>query len=297
MVILSAKHLSYLQQHYNEYKDVRNQDGEGPYCNYVITDHTKKKAHFYTLFPGSSGGLCRKVVPTIPHKLWFASRHELSRKQKHYDNILHTVQAYQGAWDTDTVEYEIMDGKACMNAIIKSPITGASSALIKFYKQDQSTIFDICRAVILQQYGGYFFNEEVEVVEPYLAKNDINFVGVLNPSGLFLTHFVASAKKHPVMHEIITKYVMLAEGTLSLATPNQSGDIYRDSYNAKINHSISKSVLLLEKHLTVMAEIHDVKARDSRSMCNFIITDPELETINFYTRMYTDGRYCVDVEN
>ena len=111
-------------------------------------------------------------VPTIPHTLWFASRHELSSLHKenikHYNNILKTVKAYKLAWGTDNVEYKILDNKACMNAIVKLPITGASSALFEFYlkefKDHPSKGFDICRAAVLFQTGGYFFNEELEVI-------------------------------------------------------------------------------------------------------------------------------------
>jgi len=304
MILLSAKHLHKLQRQHKEYKTVRSQDGIGPYCDYAIVDHIKKKIYFYTIFPGSSQPLCRKAMPKIPHKIWFASRHGLTKSQdevpetreKHFDNIQKTLKAYQGAWDTDAVDYEVLHKKACMDAIIKSPTLKASPASIEYYKNSNTKIFDLCRAVILQEQGGYFINEEVEVIEPYIVnKNDITFVAIENPSDLILTSFIAATPHHPIMHEVITKYVMLAEGKLSFVTNNHSGEIYRDSYNAQKDDIKAKSVLLKEIDLTQMSGEYNLKSKEA-SICNFIISDPDSDTIHFFTRIFHNGLYCLDKE-
>jgi len=334
MVLFSEEQLDKLQLQHKEYEQVKKQDGEGPFCNYVIIDRATKKTYFYTRFPGAHEHQCDELVstkpqvpkisqvqpkipkvmptnpqvvpkiaqllPTIPHKLWFASKYEVSKLQKenrrHYENIVNTVRAYQKAWDIDPVEYKIFDIKACMNAIVKLPIGGASSTLFEYYmkefKDHPNKGFDICRAAVLFLNGGYFFNEEVEVVEPYTAKNNnITFVGVKSQSGLFLPSFVASAAEHPVMREVITKYMMLAQGKIKTANAHPGGEIYRDSYNAKKKDIMSKSVLLLEKHLTLLSDEYKSKSKRVHK-CSYVISDPDLKKINFFTRMYVDGEYC-----
>jgi len=241
-----------------------------------------------------------QVVPTIPHKLWFASRFELSDLQKgdhkHYANILNTIQVYQKAWDTDEVDYEILDYEICKNAISKVSMTNSSSALVEYYTKESEDFpnagFDICSAAVLLQNGGYFFNEEVEVVEPCTAKNNnITFMGVKSLSGLFLPSFAASIAEHPVMREVITKYTLLSQGKLSTVRAHPGGEIYRDSYDDQKEDITSKSVLLLEKHLTMLDEEYKTKSTRTHK-CNYVIYDPDLKKINFFTRMYVDGEYC-----
>jgi len=327
MMLLTEENLGVLQEQHNDYKQVQKQDGEGRFCNYAIVDYAMKKTYFFSRFPGAHGHLCDEAasitaqspkamapesskavinapqeVPTIPHTLWFASRHELSSLQKenikHYNNILKTVKAYKLAWGTDNVEYKILDNKACMNAIVKLPITGASSALFEFYlkefKDHPSKGFDICRAAVLFQTGGYFFNEELEVIEPYTSKNnDITFVGVKSQSSIFLPSFVASTAEHPVMQEVITKFIMLALKKIKLSTTLSGGEIYRDAYNSQDKNTMSKSVLLLEKHMTVLDNEYDKKPVRSHK-CSYVIYSPESKKIHFYTRMFIDGEYCAD---
>lgn len=236
----------------------------------------------------------------IPHILWFATRFESSRLQKednkHYQNIIHTVDAYKSAWGTDNVEFKILDHRSCMNAIVKLPMTGASSALFDFYldksKQHPMKGFDICRAAILYQYGGYFFNEEVEVIEPYTStRNDVTFVGVRSQSGLFLPAFVASIAEHPILQEVLSKFIMLALNKIQV-DPNLSGgeEIYRDAHNIV---GLGKSVILSEKHLEALDDAYEKKSKRSHK-CSYVIYSLEEKKIHFYTRMFIDGEYCID---
>jgi len=339
MIILSEDRLIDLQKQSNEYKLVKNQDGEGPFCNYVIVDHATKKTYFYTRFAGAHDHQCTEIepakqviavkpsprvvpkkeqviavkpsprvvtkkeeAPTIPHTLFFASKHGLgSMKEgdnKHYDNILNTVKAYQTAWDVDNVEYKILDKDFCVDAINKVNIVGAVSVLTDFYLKevqvDPMRGFDICRAAVLFIDGGYFFNSEVEVIEPYAVMNNVtDFVGVKSNSGLFLPSFVASAPKHPIPRFILMKYILLSEAMLSPETSDQAGEIYRDSYNGQKKDTLSKTVLLQEKHLSMLDEKYDKKSKRSHK-CSYVIYDPESKKIYFYTRMYVDGEHCVD---
>merc|ERR1712151_279694 len=114
---------------------------------------------------------------------------------------------------------------SCMNEISSLSIDGASSILFEYYmkeyREDMNKGFDICRAVILFKYGGYFFNAEVKVIKPYIPKSDdVLFIGVKNLSGLFLSSFIASVPNHYVLREILNNYLKLANGELSLSTHN-----------------------------------------------------------------------------
>jgi len=317
MVILGEERLDNLQRQYNEYRDVQLQDGQGPNCNYVIFDKEIKKPYFFTRFIGAQASHCAGEGPlnqelkssqhqqettTIPKTLYFAARHELGNRQegenKHYDNILNTVRAYQSAWGIDKVDYRILDTKFCKNTLEKVDIAGASSVLISYYleqaKVNPGTSFDVCRAAILHEQGGYFFNSEVEVVEPYTVKSDIEYVGVKSLAGSFLQSFIASIPKHPITKFILMKYIMLAEAMLSPESPDQAGQIYKDSYDSQKKDTLSKAVLLEETHLSVIDKEYREKPK-RKPKCSFVIFDPESKNkILFYTRMFVDGEFCVD---
>merc|ERR1740129_1177835 len=213
-VQLLEKHLTGLDKEYKfESKRADN-------CKYIIYDPEVKAIKFYTrMFV--DGEYCApvkqntQVAPTIPHKLWFASRHKVSdlkKGHKHYDNMINTVQAYQKTWGTGKVDYKILDRVSCVNSISRLPMAGASSTLVNFYlkevKESPSSAFDVCRAAVLFKKGGYFFNEVVEVIEPSIAKNDdITFVGVKSDADLFLPSFIPSVAEHPVLRIVIRKYM------------------------------------------------------------------------------------------
>ena len=87
---------------------------------------------------------------------------------------------------------------------------------------------------------------------------------------------------------------MLGEGKLQakhISTPQ----IYRDAYNAQNNDIKSKSVLLQERNLALLHGEYDVKLKETR-ICNFIIYDPDQDVLNFFTRIFDHGNYCVDKE-
>ena len=122
-------------------------------------------------------------------------------------------------------------------------------------------------------------------------------MGVENLSGLLLSSFVAAIPHHPIMYDVMIKYVMLAEGKLSLTLTNTSGEIFRDSYNAQKDDIKSNSILLKEKDLTLMSGEFNVKPKEKEArICNFIISDPDSDTIHFFTRIFQNGAYCFDKE-
>jgi len=298
MVVLYAGHLDDLKQ-YNEYRYIRKQDGEGKYCNYVAVDNYTKKAYFYALFPGANPFLCDKVLPAIPRKLWFASKHELATlleaNRKHYDNIQNTIQAYKRAWGDDDIEHEILDYKACMSIIVDFQ----SSILLKLYMQGfkfhVNEGFNICRAVVLFQHGGYFFNDEVKVVEAYLPQKDKTFAGVIKLSGSFLSLFIASAPNNPIINDIVSKYIMLADGKLSLITAHAAAEIHLNSYISQDEDTLARSELLVEKHLTEIDEEYDVKSKKTY-VCNFLISDPKSKKAKFFSKIFAFDEECDDAE-
>ena len=298
MVMLYAEHLDDLKQ-YNEYKYIRKQDGKGKYCNFVTVDNYTKKAYFYALFPGVNPFLCDKVLPSIPRKLWFASKHELSTlaesNKKHHDNIQNTIKAYKKAWGDDDIEYEILDYKACMSLIVDFHSSILLKSYMQGFKYHANEGFDICRAVVLFQHGGYFFNDEVKVVEAYLPDKDKTFVGVIKLSGSFLSLFIASAPNNPIISDIVSKYIMIAEGKLSLITAHAAAEIHLDSYVGQDEDTLSKSDLLVEKHLTEIDEEYDAKSKKTY-VCNFLISDPRSKKAQFFSKIFAFDEECNDAE-
>ena len=97
--------------------------------------------------------------------------------------------------------------------------------------------------------------------------------------------------QHPIIGEIIAKYVLLEDGKLSLDSSYPAMQIYRDAYNGQRDDIKSTSVLLQEKHLSILGDKYDVKSRGS-PICNFVIFDSDYDVIHFFTRIFADGEYC-----
>ena len=137
--------------------------------------------------------------PSIPRILW-VNVHKVpgrnSEKDELYDeNISSTIQKYKEAWNNDaSIEVNTLSTHTCKEAISKVPIKGASTDLLKYFLEENDPYRDICHIAVLFLHGGYFVQKSVEIIEPYIAPNDISFAAVtISDSSKFHESFLASA--------------------------------------------------------------------------------------------------------
>merc|ERR1719273_740881 len=60
---------------------------------------------------------------------------------------------------------------------------------------------DICRIAALYLHGGYYFDVELEIIEPYLLPPEVSFSTVTGPLGpqYMFQAYIAAAPKHPIL--------------------------------------------------------------------------------------------------
>merc|ERR1712151_712140 len=165
----------------------------------------------------------------------------------------------------------------------------------------------VCRIAVIFLYGGYFLQEEVEVIEPFIAPNEfISFSAVINPiNELFNGSFLASAAHSPILYRALKKYIQLAKGELKLVTTSRYGEILRSSYRevmAVNPESKSNMVILTEDRLVDLQkrdnEYKQVKKQDGNGpFCNYVIVNHATKKTYFYTRFPgAVDHHCADLE-
>eukprot|EP00586_Coscinodiscus_wailesii_P012731 CAMPEP_0172520656 /NCGR_PEP_ID=MMETSP1066-20121228/292129_1 /TAXON_ID=671091 /ORGANISM="Coscinodiscus wailesii, Strain CCMP2513" /LENGTH=560 /DNA_ID=CAMNT_0013303451 /DNA_START=77 /DNA_END=1755 /DNA_ORIENTATION=+ len=139
----------------------------------------------------------------IPRNLIFTYRHNiLDTKEPKilYDNVQHTIKTYAEAWgETDPNVIFLSDDK-CANLVSKiMPLL--SPHFWEEYRGGHRG--DMCRIVALYNYGGYYFDVDIEVVDPVLPSPDISLVTIESPNRQrFFQSFLAAKKGHPAFHKV-----------------------------------------------------------------------------------------------
>jgi len=177
---------------------------------------------------------------TIPHILWFTYKDNiLETKTPHYyyTNVLSTISKYREAFlladPSSRVEVKFLNDEDCLSVIATaSEVLPQIKSLTHHFNKERNGAFksDICRSVALYLFGGYYFDVDMEVIEPFLADNlktkftndnkgvNITFATVrMANGGGFFQSFLACTPRHPIIEDSLIKIVAhYADGGLSL---------------------------------------------------------------------------------
>ena len=246
--------------------------------------------------------------PSIPHHLVFTYKHNIleTGKPKHfYDNIQKTAQKYKVAWneerdsstpsfgkgkeDKDVTIY-FLDDEACI-----SNIEAAYPDLVPHFHAEQSGAFkaDICRLAFLYLHGGYYFDVDVDILEPYIPDPDVTFVTVNDDKMRYLFQAILmTSPRHPIIKRALE--LELDHYEKGLTPPvNQlliGCDILKRAFDdfAINNHTAVGPIALLDEinlshgsgHATMYPHI-----RRSSWLCNGVVHDPKAQKVYFKSRI------------
>ena len=143
----------------------------------------------------------------IPFNIWFTYKHdilEMKQPLHYYENMQKTVNKYIAAFinldkqkSAGDVHVTCMDNSYCRNIL-----EYAYPDLIPYFDSETEGAYkgDMCRLAALYLYGGYYFDVDIEVIEPYVHNSTILFTTVMDWDniGIFQA-FLASSPGHPVI--------------------------------------------------------------------------------------------------
>ena len=150
-------------------------------------------------------GVCGKVAGDeflIPRRLIFThEKNMLETKEPSflYNNVQRTIQMYSEFWNQSTSEVNIMflDNKECLKLIEQVEPRLAQPFL---FEPNGAYKGDICRIAALYLCGGYYFDVDIEALEPLKPKPHIDFITAFDPHKKgFFQAVLATSPSHPVL--------------------------------------------------------------------------------------------------
>merc|ERR1712157_99606 len=113
-------------------------------------------------------------------------------------NIENTINKYKKELGILS-DCKVLDDEECIQYIKNIPIPGASTDLVNYFHRVHGAFkADICRIAVLYFEGGYYFDVDLEVVEPYIVPKNVTFVTVQSAHNFFQA-FIASTPYHPII--------------------------------------------------------------------------------------------------
>ena len=261
-----------------------------------------------------------EAEPKIPRHLVFTYKHNIleTREPKHfYDNIRNIAQKYKTGWAStasvnksgvvdEDVKIYFLDDQACI-----SNITAAYPDLVPHFHAEKSGAFkaDICRLAFLYLYGGYYFDVDVDVVEPFIPESNIQFVTANDfRNKYFFQAILMTTPRHPIIKQALE--LELEHYKRGLSPPGDKNllgcDILKRAYFSNIvklflRDSEEPVKLLDEICLEPDCEFGNSYKHIERRMrspnCNMAVHDPIAQHLFFKSRIAGSSNCPKEREN
>ena len=268
----------------------------------------------------------------IPRRLVFTYKWNLLEypEPRHvYENVLHTIDTYRQYWkqidardapqqqqQQPNMQVVFLDDVDCLYHIES---TAPFLKQLFLQETDGSYKSDICRAAFLVRYGGYYFDVDMQVVQPFVAPPGVQFVTVKDAAREnFFQSFLATTAQNFILkrslHETGFYYaeglrkederiVLLGPYTLQQAFDKEEGE-QNPGNNAVVSSSSSSlsssSTSLMKRHVSILQEInleevphkytHIPRREGEGCCCNYAVVKDE--TVYFYSRIVGAGKNC-----
>jgi len=231
-------------------------------------------------------------VYNIPRRLIFTHKDSLLETKDPpvlYDNVQKTIEKYRQAWGDPDAPVWFLNDTDCRAAVYAT-----KPDLLTYFDREPhgSWKADICRVAALYLTGGYYFDVDMEVVDPWMHDSDVTFATVMNPDKTrYFQSFLASEKGGRIMGEALDEMLLFYEDRKTrrktLIGPNT------------LKWAV-ESVPILERGRMVILE--EVQLTDSDTplrpnavgcCCNLVVQEPVTNRTLFYSRVVDAGYKCV----
>jgi len=201
-------------------------------------------------------------------------------------NVNNTVQLYTQQWG-QSVETEFLDDGDCREYLRR-----VEPRLVAHFNAERHGMYkaDICRIAALYEIGGYYFDVDIQVIDPPTFDAPVTFATIHEPVGLntgFFQAFLASVPGHPVLRAALD--AMLDYYELRTRPKYKMGTItLKYAYN-KVLPDTSTVAFFQETEL--QSSLHNVSEQHGVGCCcNYLVED---ETHHVYFRSRIVGtQHC-----
>jgi Glycosyltransferase sugar-binding region containing DXD motif len=237
----------------------------------------------------------------IPHRLIFTYKWNLLERQEprhFYDNVLHTIRAYQAVWGENDCTIVFLDDESC-----RTVIDATAPMLRPYFDKEPKGSFrsDICRVVELYARGGYYFDIDMELIDqPFImedhaddSKQASTFgTAVEAGAGHFFQSFLISAPGNPILKLAFAKIQQFYDDRSPRQYMHMGPYTLKAAYDEL--HGETNATLLQEVNLedhSALSYYPNLQRRNGRGCCcNYVLLYHNVPY--FYSRMVGAGFHC-----
>lgn len=199
---------------------VRREQDKSSHLDFGSSESAKisksKAAHNKRLPDRDGDSEVENLEISIPRRLIFTYKYNLLTRMEPeylYKNVMNTIAKYKEAWNDQSVSVLFLDDSECL-ALVQQVVP----RLVEPFQHETYGAYkaDICRLVALYVYGGYYFDVDIEVINPLLPKppsqnngTSMSFITsweVGRQSGFFQAILFTTAR-HPIIYEAIQSMI------------------------------------------------------------------------------------------
>jgi len=230
---------------------------------------------------------------SIPRELLFIDTryNKISEMPKHVvENVNRTIRLFRNLWNDTDAPVNFLGNKQCLDAI-----NASKSDLIPYYQTEPKGMYksDICRAAILYLTGGYYFDNDMQIIHALSLPNNITYSTAMEfgDKGHFVS-FVFTMKGHPILNNTLELMADYYQGRKNIT--NQLGPtLFKEAYDSQPMRIKAASKILRETRLEREPRYRNVpKLKGVGCCCNFVVEDIQAKQIVFYSRMVGAGVNC-----
>jgi hypothetical protein len=233
----------------------------------------------------------------IPRMLLFTYKSKILETKEppaFYENVQRTIKMYREAWEEPDAPVWFLDDDDCRSAIY-----AAKPALVTYFDRevDGSWKADICRVAALYLTGGYYFDVDMEAVNPWIPSRNITFATAVEPAKTrYFQSFLASEKKGRVIEEALNELLLFYEDMKSRKDILLGPDTLKWAFDSLPPSELGDTVVLEEIPYSPenSTEISSRRREAVGSCCHYKVQEPVSNVTMFYSRIVGSSTKCTD---
>jgi hypothetical protein len=233
----------------------------------------------------------------IPRRLIFTYKSNLLETKDppmFYENVQKTIKMYREAWGEPDAPVWFLDDDDCRSAIY-----AAKPTLVAYFDREPrgSWKADICRVAALYLTGGYYFDVDMEAVNPWIPSRNVTFATAVDPIGIrYFQSFLASEQKGQVIEEALDEMLLFYEIQKSRSNSYIGPDTLMWAFESIPPSELGETVILEEIDFSLEedAEMPSRRREGVGCCCRYKVQEPASNVTMFYSRIVGAGKGCMD---
>jgi hypothetical protein len=230
----------------------------------------------------------------IPRRMIFTHKRNIleTKDPPHlYENVLNTIQKYREAWGDPNAPVWFLNDTDCLSAIY-----AAKPALLNYFDLEVhgSWKADICRVAALYLTGGYYFDVDMLVVQPWKHDDNVTFATVMNPEKTrYFQSFLVSEPQGPILKKSLSRMLLFYENRISRQGVLLGPDTMKWAFES-VPMSERGETVFLEEHAYPRTQAESFERREAVGCCcDFGVRDSDTKEQVFYSRIVGAGPACM----